>query len=93
MPRSNGKRAEFVFEHRDCEKSFKRAKSLAGIEPTVRFHDLRHTAASWQLERGVNLEAIRRFLGHADITTTARYLHVDDKDVERMAERTLDALR
>jgi site-specific recombinase XerD len=77
----------------DCEKHFKLAKERASIDPAVIFRDLRHTAASWQLENGANLETIRRFLGHADITTTARYLHVDDKDVERMAERTLGMLR
>ena len=81
-----------MFRHMDCEKHFKRAKERSGVDKAVRFHDLRHTAASWQLENGANLETIRRFLGHADITTSARYLHVDDKDVERMAERTLGML-
>jgi integrase len=69
------------------------AKVAAEIPAKVRFHDSRHTAASWQLERSVNLETIRRFLGHADITTTARYLHVDDRDIDKIAEKTLEALR
>ncbi len=64
----------------------------AGLAPNVRFHDLRHTAASWQLEDGQNIEAIRKFLGHESITTTARYLHVDDGEIDAMSANTFAGL-
>jgi integrase len=92
LPKSDGKRSDYIFQHQHCEKSFKNAKKLAGLDASVRFHDLRHTAASWQLSSGANIEAIRLFLGHADISTTMRYLHIDDKQIQNMAQETLKAL-
>lgn len=42
-----------------------------------RVHDLRHTHASWCIERGMHLEAIRDRLGHESITTTQIYSHLN----------------
>lgn len=44
----------------------------------LHFHDLRHECASRSYERGVPLLLIQRWLGHAAITTTMRYLNVAD---------------
>jgi integrase len=46
----------------------------------VRFHDLRHTAASLLIQAGVDLYRVGTILGHSDIRTTRRYAHlaVDD---------------
>lgn len=48
--------------------------------PGVRFHDLRHTAASLLIQAGVDLYRVGTILGHSDIRTTRRYAHlaVDD---------------
>ena len=40
-----------------------------------RLHDLRHTAACLWLEAGVSLTTVQAWMGHADLTTTQRYLH------------------
>jgi integrase len=40
-----------------------------------RFHDLRHSHASWLLAGGADLQVVRERLGHASIMTTQRYLH------------------
>jgi Phage integrase family len=51
------------------------ALALAGLDFHVRFHDLRHAHASWALAGGADLKAVMDRLGHAQITTTQRYLH------------------
>ena len=40
-----------------------------------RFHDLRHTAATRMVEKGVDLVVVKDILGHADINITMRYAH------------------
>jgi site-specific recombinase XerD len=42
----------------------------------LRIHDLRHCCGSALIMRGVDLETVRKILGHRDITTTQKYLHV-----------------
>lgn len=43
----------------------------------IKFHDLRHTAASFLFEEGVSLKEIQNILGHSNINTTASiYTHV-----------------
>lgn len=57
--------------------AWRAAKRRAGVAD-FRWHDLRHTAASWMVQAGVPLEVVRRILGHADIATTLRYAHHAD---------------
>jgi integrase len=51
----------------------RRCVHLASAEP-LRFHDLRHTFGSLAINKG-SLVQVQHWLGHADIETTARYLH------------------
>lgn len=46
-------------------------------------HALRHTAATAMLRQGANIRVVQEALGHANITTTARYLRADDDEVRR----------
>jgi len=50
------------------------------------FHALRHTCATRLVKRDVNLAVIQEYLGHADIKTTLRYVHVSKPDLRRAAE-------
>lgn len=64
--------------YRGIEHIFDRWLSRrSGVEP-LGAHRLRHTFATMCLEKGVNLRRIQRWLGHADLKTTERYLGLVD---------------
>jgi integrase len=78
--------SEFVFlsqdgkpykRHDSLKGAFERLCKRAGISG-LRFHDLRHTAATRMIESGANIAAVSRILGHSDIKTTMRYTHPDN---------------
>lgn len=71
-------------------RSFHPLLHRAGL-PRVRFHDLRHSAATLMLSRGVPLKIVSEILGHSQISLTAdTYMHVTP-GMQREAAAAVDA--
>lgn len=61
---------------RTLQQIFYNAKEKACINKSVGIHSLRHSFATHLLEKGTDIKYIKDILGHFDIKTTERYLHV-----------------
>jgi integrase len=74
--------SEYIFHNprnkaghiKEVKTAFKNACRKSNLED-LRFHDLRHTAASKMVEAGVDIVTVAEILGHSDIKMTMRYVH------------------
>jgi integrase len=69
-------------------KLFRDALATADIKE-FRFHDLRHTAASFLAQNGATLLEIQQVLGYKTPTMTARYAHLVESHVESVVDRVM----
>lgn len=74
---------------RYASSRFKHYVRKAELDERFSFHSLRHTCASWLVQRGVSLPVVQSILGHAEPSTTERYAHMAP-DAMKQAISVLD---
>jgi site-specific recombinase XerD len=86
---SNKGNSEYVFLNsntgdrlKSVDKIWQRVRKSAGLEGSgIVIHSLRHHAASAMISAGTDLATVRDLMGHAQISTTERYLHASGKSL------------
>ena len=77
-------RAGLPIDDHTIRHACRKAGRRAGIQQPVHPHLFRHACATHLLEAGADLRTIQHLLGHADISTTAKYLHVSMRMIQAL---------
>jgi integrase len=62
-------------------REFKRIVIKSNLNNKLHFHSLRHTFASWLVQKNVPIQQVQQLLGHSDLKTTLIYSHLRVEDL------------
>jgi len=65
-------------------------KKAKGIQDNITPHKWRHTFATEFLRKGGDLETLRMILGHRNLKTTQKYLHLTEHDIRLTYQKIMD---
>jgi site-specific recombinase XerD len=74
----------------ELEPAHLRALRKSRIQPPFRLYDLRRTYGTRAVEAGIDVFSVAKLMGHADLRTTERYVHLSKshlKDAQKRIER------
>jgi integrase len=89
--------SSYVFTNKKGEKrgystsAIRKAFRRAGLDDCT-IHTLRHTLATRLIQNGMSIYEVKEILGHADIKTTMRYAHLEQRDVSSKARDVINGL-
>lgn len=86
-----GQKSDRPMQAKSVFDAVQQAAKQAGLDKHVHPHTLRHSFATHLLESGADLRTIQLLLGHADLKTTSRYLHLSERHLKAAAS-PLDSL-
>ena len=66
------------------QRQLRQAVKMAGLRKPATMHTLRHSYATHMLEAGVDVMTLQKILGHRQLSTTARYLHLRGDQLQRL---------
>ncbi|MFN4285053.1 MAG: tyrosine-type recombinase/integrase [Lacibacter sp.] len=82
-----------AYPTRTVQQIFMNARNKAGIAKEVGIHSLRHSFATHLLDKGTDIRYIKELLGHFNIKTTERYLHVSKQQLVNIVSPLDDLMR
>ena len=94
MKKQKGKHPIYVFTYKGkpvtrCNNhAWRKALVRAGIED-FRWHDLRHTWASWHVQNGTSLQELQQLGGWSSFEMVLRYAHLSSDHLQQAAKRIL----
>ncbi|MCF8020978.1 MAG: site-specific integrase [Vallitaleaceae bacterium] len=73
-----GRDSETPLSNRTVQSVFKQIKEKEGLDKRATVHSIRHSFATHMLESGVSIYHLQRLMGHTQVQTTSKYLHISN---------------